>query len=344
LGSKRGVGVVGLGMASLPHGKSLQALSNRVDVKGVFSPSAERRQAFAERFAMPAADRVEDILDDPEISAVLLLTPPNVRLDLVDALCARKKNILMEKPVERTTGVAAKIVERCEAAGVRLGIVFQHRFREASQALRTKMDNGDLGDIHAVQLSVPWWRPQSYYDEPGRGTYERDGGGVLISQAIHSLDLMLSLTGPVSEVASIAGTTDLHHMESEDFVGAGLRFESGAIGSLVASTANYPGGTETLTLVGSKATATLAGGELTIDFRDGRKEQVGETTGSGGAADPMAFPHDWHQRLIEDFLDALDEDREPRPNGRDALQVHRLIDALTLSAKERRHVKVEEIS
>jgi predicted dehydrogenase len=342
LNSKRGVGVIGLGMASLPHGKSLAALSDRVDVRAVFSPSAERRRDFAERFSMPAVDRVKDILDDPEISAVLLLTPPNARLELVKALVDSKKNILMEKPVERTTGAATDIVERCEAAGVRLGVVFQQRFREASQVLRTRLEGGELGDIQAVQLAVPWWRPQTYYEEPGRGTYERDGGGVLISQAIHSLDLMLSLTGPVSEVASIAGTTGLHQMESEDFVGAGLRFKSGAIGALMASTANYPGSPETLTLVGRKGTVTLTGGELTLDYQDGRKEHVGETTGSGGGADPMAFPHDWHQRLIEDFLDALDEDREPSPSGREALQVHRLIDALMLSAKEKRHVQVEE--
>ncbi len=340
MAGKRGVGVIGLGMASLPHGESLQALADRVDVRAIFSPSAERRHDFAKRFSMPSVDRLDDLLDDPEISAVLLLTPPNARLKLVDALAARKKHILMEKPVERTTSAASEIVERCEAAGIRLGIVFQHRFREASLALREKLDEGALGDIHTVQLSVPWWRPQSYYDEPGRGSYERDGGGVLISQAIHSLDLMLSLVGPVSEVAAIAATSGLHRMESEDFVGAGLCFRSGAAGSLLASTASYPGRAESLTLVGSKATATLVGGELTLDFQDGRKEQVGESTGSGGGADPMAFPHDWHQRLIEDFLDALDEDREPSCNGRQALDVHRLIDALLLSAKERRHISL----
>jgi predicted dehydrogenase len=195
-----------------------------------------------------------------------------------------------------------------------------------------------------VQLAVPWWRPQSYYDVPGRGTYERDGGGVLITQAIHSLDLMLSLAGPVREVAAIAGTTGLHRMESEDFVGAGLGFVSGAIGSLLASSANFPGRTESLTLIGGKGTAILTGGELELGYQDGRRERVGESSGSGGGADPMDFPHDWHQRLIEDFLDALDEDREPACNGRQALQVHRLIDALLRSASERRHVALDEPS
>ncbi len=344
MGGRRGIGVIGLGMASLPHGKSLEALADRVDIRAVFSPSAERRRAFAERFSMPAVERVEDVLDDPEISAVLLLTPPNARQSLVEELARRKKHILMEKPVERTTAAAADIVACCDQAGVRLGIVFQHRFRDASQVLRDRLRAGDLGDIQTVQLTVPWWRPQSYYDEPGRGTFLRDGGGVLISQAIHSLDLMLSLTGPIDEVAAIAATSGLHRMESEDFVGAGMRFENGALGSLMATTAGYPGTAESLTLVGRRGTATLTGGELALAFQDGSREKLGETTGSGGGADPMAFPHDWHQRLIENFLDALDEGREPRPSGRDALAVHRLIDALMLSSRERRHVKLEELS
>lgn len=343
MANRRGIGVIGLGMASLPHGKSLAALAERVEVQGVFSPSAERRHAFTQRFDMPAVERVEDILDDPNINAVILLTPPNARADLVGALASRKKNILMEKPIERTTRAAAAIVDGCTSAGVKLGIVFQHRFRKASMALRQKLTMGELGAIQLVQLSVPWWRPQSYYDEPGRGTYARDGGGVLISQAIHSLDLMLSLTGPVAEVAAIAGTSRMHKMESEDVVGGGLRFENGAVGSIMATTASFPGGQETITVTGDKGTANLAGDELSIDYLDGRTEHIGETSGSGGGADPMAFPHEWHQRLIEAFLDALDQEQEPSPNGKEALEVHRLIDALLLSAKERRHVRRDEV-
>ena len=224
MGDRRGIGVIGLGMASLPHGKSLQALADQVDVRAVFSPSAERRTSFAKRFSMPSVDRIEDVIDDPLIDTVLLLTPPNARRDLVEEIAAKKKNILMEKPVERTTAAALELVDGCERAGIRLGIVFQHRFREASLELRARLNANELGDIETVQLVVPWWRPQSYYDEPGRGTYARDGGGVLISQAIHSLDLMLSLVGPIEEVAAIAGTSGLHRMESEDFVGAGGSF------------------------------------------------------------------------------------------------------------------------
>ena len=181
----------------------------------------------------------------------MILTPPDTHLELVERFAGAGKHILLEKPLERSTERAAALVAVAESAGVRLGVVFQHRFREASQALRARLDQGVLGALAAVNVICPWWRPQSYYDEPGRGTLARDGGGVLITQAIHTLDLMLSLTGPVAEVAAVSGTTGLHRMETEDFAGAGLRFANGALGALIATTAAYPGFPERIELIGT---------------------------------------------------------------------------------------------
>ena len=336
-----GFGVIGTGMAATPHARALCDLSDRIDVRGVFSRNEQKREAFAAEFGFPPADSIEAIAGDPDIDAVILITPPNQRLDLVRIFAGAGKHILMEKPVERTTEAAEEIVRICEANGVRLGIVFQHRFREASLKLRSLIDEGALGDIGLVRASVPWWREQSYYDEPGRGTYERDGGGVLISQAIHTLDLMLSLTGPVAEVQAVSATTRFHEMESEDFVAGGMRFAGGFPGSVMATTAAYPGDAESITLDCDKASAHLQSGVLTVNWRDGRVDQFGETGGTGGGADPMAFPHGWHQDLIADFADAVRENREPGVPGREAFNVHRLIDALVLSSRERRAVEIE---
>jgi predicted dehydrogenase len=212
---------------------------------------------------------------------------------------------------------------------VRLGIMFQHRFRTGSLQLAGLLRDGTLGPLQAVQLSVPWWRPQSYYDQPGRGTLAQDGGGVLLTQAIHSLDLMLSLCGPVARVAAL------------DFVGAGLSFASGAAGALMATTAFYPGGAETLTLACERATATLTAGTLTVNWLDGRHEHFSEAAGaSGGGADPMAFPFDWHQAQIAEFVAAVQAGRDPASSGLTALRVHRLIDALLASSREGRAVEV----
>jgi UDP-N-acetyl-2-amino-2-deoxyglucuronate dehydrogenase len=246
----------------------------------------------------------------------------------------------MEKPVERTTAAALRIAETCEQAGITAGVVFQHRFRAGAERLRKALEGGELGRLAAVQLTVPWWRPQSYYDVLGRGTVARDGGGVLITQAIHALDLMLSLAGPVAAVAAIAGTSAMHRMPTEDFVGAGLAFASGALGGLIATTAAYPGDPERLILTGTLGSAVLESGTATLRWLDGREERVGEPAATGGGADPMAFPHEWHTGVIADFLDALDQGRPPRVTPREALRAHHLIDALLESAATGRRTAV----
>ena len=337
---KRRIAVIGLGMAVTPHAKSLLDLAGRVEVAHAFSRSAARRQAFAERFPFPLADDLEAIAGDGSVTAVTILTPPNTHLELVERFAAAGKHILLEKPLEVSTERALALVRAAEAAGVKLGVVFQHRFREASLALRHRLEEGALGELAAANLVCPWWRPQGYYDEPGRGTLARDGGGVLITQAIHTLDLALSLTGPVAEVAAVCGTTRVHRMEAEDFAGAGLRFANGAYGALFATTAEYPGFPERIELIGTRATALLAAGVVTIHHQDGRQETIGEEQSTGGGADPMAFPHDAHRALLTDFLDALDQEREPTPSGREALRVHQFIDAVLRSSELRRDVAI----
>jgi UDP-N-acetyl-2-amino-2-deoxyglucuronate dehydrogenase len=188
---------------------------------------------------------------------------------------------------------------------------------------------GELGNIVNCSTVIRLWRPQSYYDGEGRGTKARDGGGVLITQGIHTLDLMLSLAGPIAEVRGYAATSRVHRMETEDLVAAAVKYESGALGTIDATTAAYPGFPERIEIIGEKATASLVGSDLVVAHHDGRVTELRTEFGAGGTgADPMAFPNDWHRAAIADFLDAIDEKREPAISGREALKVHRLIDAL----------------
>jgi predicted dehydrogenase len=145
----------------------------------------------------------------------------------------------------------------------------------------------------------------------------------------------------VAEVAALCGTTGVHRMETEDFAGAGLRFANGALGALFATTAEYPGFAERIELIGTRATAVLAAGVVTLHHHDGTTERIGEEQSTGGGANPMAFPHDAHRALLAGFLDALDQDHDPRPSGRDALEVHRFIDAVLRSSIERTAVRVQ---
>lgn len=339
---KFGIGIIGAGMASKPHAKSFLDLADRVEVCGVYARSAGPRAAFCAQWGFPEAESFDALLADDRLDALLIQTPPNARDTYVARAAAAGKHILMEKPAGRTTADAKRYAETCEAAGVRLGIVFQHRFRAGSLALARLIGEGALGDLATAHLAVPWWRPQSYYDEPGRGTMARDGGGVLMSQAIHSMDLMLSLTGPVAEVQAMAGPSTLQRFETEGFVGAGMRFANGALGALMATVTCFPGDQEYIALNFQNASVKLAGDTLVVHWQDGRVENHGEAGGTGGGADPMDFPHDWHKALIVEFLDAVDAGRDPVSNGRTALQAHFLIDALLASSDQGRLVQVEQ--
>jgi predicted dehydrogenase len=321
------VGIVGLGMAVTPHAKSLLDLKDRAEVAYAFSPSAARREKFASQFKFNLCERLETILEDRSVGAVLILTPPNTHLDLVEKCAAAKKHVLLEKPLEISTERAQRMVGGCKAAGIKLGIVLQHRFRPAAEKLREVLS--DLGKIVSASAMIPNWRPQSYYDQPGRGTKARDGGGVLLTQGIHTLDLFLSFTGEAAEVKSFTVTTPVHRMETEDLACAAVKFKSGALGVVHATTAAYPGFPERIELIGTGGTALLEGTSLRVQFLNGKSVEFKTESGGGGTgADPMAFPHDWHRGVLVDFLDAIEKNREPRVNGAEGLKVHRFIDQL----------------
>ena len=323
------VALVGLGMAVTPHAKSLIDLRDRVEVAYAFSPSAERRSRFASQFKFNLCEKIETILNDRSVDAVLVLTPPNTHLELVERCAAAGKHVLLEKPLEISTIKAEKMVDLMKKRDLKLGVVLQHRFRPGAEKLRQMLPQ--LGELVSACAAIPNWRPQSYYDQPGRGTRARDGGGVLLTQGIHTLDLFLSLVGEPAEVKSFVTTTPVHQMETEDLVAAAVRFKNGALGTVHATTAAYPGFPERIELIGTKGTALLEGAGLKASFSDGNVFEL-KAEGGGTGADPMAFPHDWHRALLEDFLDSIQEKREPRVSGAEALKVHRFIDRLISSS------------
>lgn len=339
--AKTGIGIIGLGMASAPHVRSLADLVDRVEVRGAFSPSAERRRSFSEACGLPVVDTLDAILSDDEVTAVLVLTPPNTHGEIVARAAEAGKHVLLEKPLEISIGRANAIVETMESAGLKLGIVLQHRFRPVSVRLAETVADRRLGELVGASARLANWRPQSYYDQPGRGLKSRDGGGVLLTQGIHTLDLLISVAGLPVEVMGYATTTRVHRMETEDMATGAIRFENGALGSINATTCAYPGFPDSIELVGTKGTARIEGTVLDIHFHDGSKTCHDDgALGGGAGADPMAFPHVHHRAVLADFLDAIEGDNEPKATGREALKVHRLIDALLQSAETGRRKAV----
>lgn len=328
------VAIIGLGMASTPHARSLSDLRDTVEVAAIFSPSLQRREAFAATWGFPTVDSIEAIFADSSIAAVLLLTPPNTHLELVQRAAKAHKNILLEKPLDISLERSELLVKTAEEADVKLAVVLQNRFRPTCERLSALIAEGRIGTIVSASARINNWRPQSYYDQPGRGTRSRDGGGVLLTQAIHTLDLLVAFAGVPTEVKAFCTTSPVHRMETEDLAMAAIRFAGGAMGSITATTCAYPGFPDAIDIIGTKGTGRLEGGQLKARFHDGREVSLADgTTGNGAGADPMAFSHDYHRAVLADFFEAVASGRAPRVSGREALKVHALIAGILQSAQ-----------
>lgn len=332
MSARLGIGIVGLGLAVKPHALALRDLADKVRVVGGYSPTPARRHEFAASWGFPVVDSLDALLHERAVDALLILTPPLTHAGLALQAARAGRHVLLEKPVDVTLPRATAVVDAAEAAGVKLGVVFQFRFRPGARVLRERLAAGALGALLSVSASLRWWRPPEYYAQPGRGMQARDGGGVLLTQAIHLLDLMLDLAGPAQRVTAFCRTSPLRTIDTEDVASAAVQFANGAVGVVDATTVAYPGYTERLELAGTRGSAVLEGERLTLQIKGMPAEVIDGSTSGGGGADPMAFSHEPHRRLIEDFVDAVRTGRDPMVSGRSALAVHALIDAMLQSS------------
>ncbi|MGX9965313.1 Gfo/Idh/MocA family protein [Roseomonas sp. F4] len=330
-----GIGVVGLGMATQPHMLAIRDLAEAGTARliGGFSPSAERRAGFALRWKAPVFDSLEALLAAPDLGLVLVLTPPGQHLPVARAAAAAGKHMLVEKPLERTAAEAAQLVQVARDAGVTLGVVFQHRFRPAALRLKQAVADGELGTLLSCSASIRWWRDAAYFAQPGRGMKARDGGGVLLTQAIHTLDLLLHIAGPLARLGALAKTSGLRAIDTEDMASAALQFASGAIGALDATTVAEPGYPERVEIAGTGGSAALVAERLELHVKGRAVEIVDGAMAGGGGADPMAFDHGPHRAMIAEMCAAITEGRAPLNDGVTGLPVLHAIEAILRSAE-----------
>jgi predicted dehydrogenase len=338
-----GIGIVGLGMAIKPHVLALRDLGERVKVVGGFSPTPARRAEFTRTWSLPVADSFEALLADPRLEAVLIATPPRAHATVALAAARAGKHVLVEKPVDIDYDSAKHLVEEIEGLGRTFGVVFQHRFREGAMALRERLHGGALGPLVSVSASIRWWRSFEYFAQPGRGMFARDAGGVLLTQAVHTLDLMLDLVGPAARLTALTRTSPLRNIDTEDIACAVVEYANGAVGVIDATTTAYPGYPERIEIAGTRGSALLEAERLTVDLHDAEPFAIEGSTSGGGGADPMAFSHEAHRRLIADFVDAVERGGQPLASARSALRVHALIDAMLASSRERRGVELPRV-
>jgi predicted dehydrogenase len=344
------IGIVGCGMISEIQATAIAEVAG-AKVVAFCDNARAAAQARAAQFGGRVYERVDDLVLDPEVDAVSICTPSGLHMEAAIAAARAKKHVIVEKPIEVTLDRIDPIIAACQASGVRLAAVFPRRFMESSHALKGAIEAGRFGTIVLASVYIKWFRDQGYYAKGGwRGTYQYDGGGALMNQGVHGIDLLQWLMGGVREVAAFASTRAHTDIEVEDVAAASLAFRSGALGVVEGTTGAWPGETIRIEISGTQGSVVMEDEafrtwrfqrETPCDESIRQRFRPGQEVVSGGATDPRAINTEGHRRQFEDFVGAIREDRPPRVEGRDARAAVAVITAIYRAARERRTVAVE---
>jgi UDP-N-acetyl-2-amino-2-deoxyglucuronate dehydrogenase len=327
-----GFGIIGAGMISRFHAKAIKEVKG-VKLVACADSSFAKAEALAKEFGCTPYDSVEAMVADPAVDAVTIATPSGAHMEPAVIAAKAGKHVIVEKPLEITLKRCDKIIDACDKAGVKLAAIFPSRFHDSAKLMKGAVDAERFGRITLGDAYVKWFRTQQYYDSGAwRGTWALDGGGALMNQAVHTVDLLSWLMGPVVEVQAFTATLAHDRIEVEDVATATLRFASGALGVIEATTAAFPGYLKRIELHGSEGSAVLEeedikawdfAKKLRSDAAVHRQMACSKSTG-GGAADPAAIGHHGHTLQIQDFVDAIRKDRAPAvdgPEGRKSIEI-----------------------
>lgn len=343
-----GFGIVGCGMIANFHAQAIAEIPD-AEIVACF----DMLPAAADRFAGEQGCRgfhdLNEMLADESVQVVTICTPSGAHRDPAVAAAKAGKHVLVEKPLEITLAKCDEIISACETNGVKLGTIMPSRFSPANITLKQAVDAGRFGNLTLGDTYVKWWRSQEYYDSGGwRGTWQFDGGGAYMNQAIHNVDLLYWFMGDVDEVCGLTATLAHERIEVEDVGTAIVRFKNGALGTLEATTSAYPGllkkteihGTTGSVIVEQDAILLWDFAEATPEDDAIRKTFGGGSSTSGGAADPTAISFVGHQKQFEDFLQAIENDVQPLVDGREGRKSVELILAIYQSSWTGQRVKL----
>ena len=327
-------GILGCGLAAGFHADAIKSVDGAVLI-GVYDADPERSASFAAKYGCRAYGSFRDFAGSEETDAVCVCTPSGLHAQGASALLENGKHLLIEKPIAVDEAGAKTILAAARRSGKTVGVVSQLRCCPDVRRLKDAIAAGELGDVVSVQLGMLYHRTEAYYKKSSwHGTLALDGGGALINQGIHGVDLLLWLLGPVKRVQGVKATL-LHDIEAEDTLCALLEFESGCIGTLNAATSVWPGQPRTLCICGTKGSAVLTEDRLTeFTVRDGAAQiDCVESTVWLSHSDPGAIPPEAHENVIRDFCAALNGGRSPVSDAADGYNALSLIRAIYRSAE-----------
>jgi predicted dehydrogenase len=335
----RGFGIIGAGIIAAVHADAIALLPDaRLSAVTDVAPGAAR--AFADARGCAAEPSVEDLLARRDVDVVCVCVPSGLHAEVGVRAAKAGKHLVVEKPVDVTLEAADRLLAAAREARVALTVMSQHRFDPGVIELKRLIDDGALGTLVLGEASTKWYRTQRYYDSaPWRGTWAMDGGA-LLNQGVHYVDLLRWCMGPVAEVTAVC-TTQAHAIEVEDTALAIVRFASGAVGTISATTAAYPGFPQRLEITGSEGTVTVEDGRLVR--RALRGEAAADAArpledAQSAAADPAALDAAVHAAQLADLLAAIDEGREPAVSGESGREALEIVTAVYESSRAGRPV------
>ncbi len=336
-----GFGIVGGGMIGAVQAAAIQQITG-ARLLAICGRDQQRTTEFAAKFGAAAHTDYEAFLRTPGLQIVNICTPSGTHAELGIKAAEAGKHVLVEKPIEINLQQADALIAACDQAGVKLGVIFQSRFLPAVQRIKRAIDEGRLGKLMIGDAYVKWFRAPEYYG-PGswHGTLAVDGGGALINQAIHTVDLLQWMMGPVETAFAMKSALRYPHIEAEDTLVGSVRFQNGALGVIQAATSAKPGFRRRLEISGERGTIILDGDAISVWAIDGEEENPGESEQlTDGSANPAAISNEGHRRQIEDMMHAVAEDHAPMIDGREGRKSLELVAALYESANEGRAVKL----
>ncbi|MHB1673304.1 MAG: Gfo/Idh/MocA family protein [Acidobacteriaceae bacterium] len=335
------VGIVGTGAMSHKHAQACRNIGYEITVCTNTDPAKGR--AFAEATGAEFVPSYQELCRHPRVDYVDVCTLPNFRLPVVELCAVTKKHVLVEKPIAANLETARSMMDIARNAGIQLGVVSQHRFDDSTKFLKKAIADGRLGKIIQADAYVKWYRSAEYYSRPIKGSWAGEGGGALINQAIHQLDLLLFLIGSIDQVSAAWQLGAAHSIESEDVVNALLSFSCGVTGVIQASTALWPGYPERIEIHGTQGTAIVTGDKLT-------RWDVQEDTGgpapidraiASGASDPMAISTLTLERQFLDFGDACKTGRLPLVSALDGYRALQVVTGIYDSCRQDRQIVID---
>jgi UDP-N-acetyl-2-amino-2-deoxyglucuronate dehydrogenase len=343
----RGFGIIGCGVIAEFHTRAIREIEGaRVVATFDVVPGRAAKIAKLAGEDCRVYDDMDRMLADPRVDVICVCTPSGAHRDPSVAAANAGKHVVVEKPLEITLPRCDAIIDASDTNHVRLCAIFPSRFSAANVALKQAIDAGRFGRLTLGDTYVKWWRTQEYYDSSGwRGTWRLDGGGALMNQAIHNVDLIQWLMGDVESIQAMTGRLAHERIEVEDTAVATLRFKNGALGVIEATTSAYPGLLKRTEVHGDRGSARVEQDDITLwDFAEklsGDEERVSRKEAlSGGATDPKDISHVGHRDQLTDFLHAIDSGGSPRVDGRDGRKAVEIIRAIYRSAKTGRPVKL----